>query len=92
METRPPVPALAALGASAGSAIARHMDVAFRAAVRGGMRTETPACLRLITGEPHPFGNFVIASGAAGADEMRSMVEPWSPEGSRPPSSSRPRR
>src|SRR5262245_969467 len=70
------VPALAALGAATGASIGRHLDRSFRAMVSGEDRTEEPRFLRLVTGEPHPFGNFVILSAPVDLDATREGVDP----------------
>lgn len=70
------VPALAALGAATGAAIGRHLDLAFRAMVRDGRRTDGPQFLRLLTGEPHPFGNFAVVSSPVDVDATREAVDP----------------
>lgn len=70
------VPGLTALATAAGAAIGRHMDAAFRAMVRGDGRTEGPLTLRVITGEPHPFGNFALVSAPVSIDVLREAVDP----------------
>jgi hypothetical protein len=70
------VPALAALGPAAGAAIGRHMDAAFHALVRDGHCAEGPRFLRLLTGEPHPLGNFAVVSAPVDLDATRAVVEP----------------
>ena len=76
MLTKTHVPTLATLGAATGAAIGRHLDKAFRAMVRSGHRTEDPRFLRLLTGEPHPFGNFAVLSAPVNLDTTRESVEP----------------
>ena len=76
MITRTYVPALAALGTATGNAIGRHLDRTFRAMVRSGHRTEDPRFLRLLTGEPHPFGNFAVLSAPVDVDTTREVVDP----------------
>ena len=56
------VSALSALGTATGVAIARHLDSAFRAMVPSDRCITHAGFLRLVTGEPHPFGNFVLLS------------------------------
>jgi hypothetical protein len=70
------VPALTALGSTTGPAIGRHLDRAFRALVSGGNRTEGPHYIRLLTGEPHPFGNFAVVSAPVNLDQTREIVDP----------------
>jgi ribosomal protein S18 acetylase RimI-like enzyme len=52
------------------------MDLAFRAMVRGVPHDARPKFLRLLTGEPHPFGNFAVLSASADVDATREAVEP----------------
>ena len=70
------VPSLAALGAATGAAIGRHLDGTFRAMVRDRHRTDGPQFLRLVTGEPHPFGNFALVSLPADLEVTREAVDP----------------
>ena len=76
MATETHVPALAALGDAAGAAIGRHLDRSFRAMVVSGHRAEGPRFLRLLTGEPHPFGNFAVVSAPADPETTRDAIEP----------------
>jgi GNAT superfamily N-acetyltransferase len=70
------IPELAALGAATGTAIGRHLNSAFRAMLRGEHRTEDSRFLRLITGEPHPFGNFAVVSAPLDVEATRAAVDP----------------
>ena len=70
------VTALAAMGTATEAAIGRHLDGAFRALVRGRDLADKPRFLRLLTGEPHPFGNFVVLSPPASLDTTREAVDP----------------
>lgn len=76
MATAKQVPALAALGDATGAAIGRHLDWTFRAMVRDGRRTDGRQFLRLITGEPHPIGNFAVVSSPVDVDAIREAVDP----------------
>ena len=76
MATQVHVPSVAALGAATAAAIGRHLDRTFRAMVRRGHRTDGPQFLRLVTGEPHPFGNFALVSSPVDLDATRQAVEP----------------
>jgi hypothetical protein len=51
------------------------MDLAFRGLVGGAGVVETTAYLRLVTGEPHPFGNFAFVSAPSGVDAVREAVD-----------------
>jgi|SRR5262245_8045364 len=81
MATQVHVPSLAALGAATGSAIGRHLGLTFRAMVRHAHCTDGPQFLRLVTGEPHPFGNFALLSSPMDLDATRQAVEPLVSEG-----------
>src|SRR5262245_33740093 len=76
MATQTHVPALATLGAAAGAAIGRHLDRAFRALVSHSDRTEGSQSLQLLTGEPHPFGNFAVVSSPADLNDARDVIDP----------------
>jgi hypothetical protein len=50
--------------------------VAFRAIARGRNVVNEPAYLRLISGEPHPLGNFAVLSTPVDPSSARAAVEP----------------
>ncbi|MFG0283124.1 MAG: GNAT family N-acetyltransferase [Phycisphaerales bacterium JB039] len=54
-----PIASIEALGPAPGQRIACHLDSTFRA-LAGRAGTATPAYFRLVTGEPHPFGNLAV--------------------------------
>lgn len=63
-------------GPDLGARIAGHIDLAFRD-IMPGRDVETPAeFIRFMTGEPHPFGNFVSLSGPVRADTVAGAIEP----------------
>jgi hypothetical protein len=64
------------LGATTAAAIGRHLDLAFRAMVSDGRRKEGPQFLRLLTGEPHPFGNFAVLSAPLDVETTREVIDP----------------
>jgi hypothetical protein len=70
------IPASAAPGAATGTAIGRHLDSTFRAMVRSEHRVEETRFLRLLTGEPHPFGNLALLSAPVDVDAAREAVDP----------------
>jgi len=74
--TQSPVSAVSVMGTTVGRAIGRHLDTIFRRLVRGSAATHTPAFIRLVTGEAHPFGNFVILSNATDLTAARGAIEP----------------
>jgi GNAT superfamily N-acetyltransferase len=75
--TRPaPHPSIAAIGGSIGNLIAGHIDLAFRRLLHGpGVETER-GFIRLITGAPHPFGNFVLLNDPADLDGLEHAMAP----------------
>lgn len=64
------------MGPSAGQAIGRHLDLAFRVIAKGRNVTRETAFLRLFSGEPHPLGNFAVLSEPVGLAAARAAVEP----------------
>jgi hypothetical protein len=70
------IPELAALGTATGAAIGRHLDSTFRTMVRAEHCAEEARFLRLVTGEPHPFGNFALVSAPVDVDAVREAVDP----------------
>jgi ribosomal protein S18 acetylase RimI-like enzyme len=76
MSSMAPYSSLAALGSAIGPAIGRHLDVAFREIARGRNVASEPAFLRLLSGEPHPLGNFAVLSAPADLATARKAVEP----------------
>jgi hypothetical protein len=71
-----PYASLSAAGPSIGSAIGRHLDVAFRAIARGDGVANEPGFLRVISGEVHPLGNFAVLSSPVDLATARAAVEP----------------
>ena len=74
--TTTPHPSLAALGSSAGSLIAGHIDTLFRLVLRPRGAFIEPRFARVVTGEPHPFGNFALVRSPADADGVSAAIEP----------------
>ena len=66
-----PLPSIAAAGDLLGRSIAQHLERTFRAVLRGKGVSAARQSIRLVTGQPHPFGNFALIS----ADADRSGVE-----------------
>ena len=76
MNTTAPYPSIAAIGDRIDLLIAGHIDLAFRRLMPGpGVEIE-PRFLRLITGEPHPFGNFVCLNHPVDAPTTRAAIDP----------------
>lgn len=76
MTTRSPYTSLAAAGDRLGGLIAGHIDLAFRRLLRGPGVDIDRGYVRLVTGEAHPFGNFVLMSDPAEAGSVRAVIEP----------------
>jgi hypothetical protein len=72
----PPFPSLARVEGSVLSLIGQHMADAFDQCVRDPRTVREDGCLRLITGEPHPFGNFALLSREGGAAWVDRAVQP----------------
>ncbi len=76
MRTKDACPSIAAMGSQTASIAAAHMERAFRYILRGPNVTAEPGFVRLITGEPHPFGNFAVFSETAAPAEMQAAMGP----------------
>jgi len=63
-------------GSNLGPAAQRHIDLAFRELLRGPGATVDASMVRLVTGEPHPFANFVLQRCSHDADAMRVAIAP----------------
>lgn len=71
-----PFPSLDAVGPTLGPLSAAHIDSAFRRILRGPSATFAPSFTRLVTGEPHPFGNFVVVRRGDDPDAIAAGIEP----------------
>lgn len=76
MNAKAPVSSLSSLGPAVGPAIGRHLDLAFRNLARGRNVVEERAFFRVISGEPHPLGNFAVLSDPGDPASARAAVEP----------------
>lgn len=76
MTATSPIDALAGLSDGAGVAIGRHLERAFRAMISAGQRAEGPRFFRLLTDEPHPFGNLALLSAPVEVAAAREAVGP----------------
>lgn len=76
MTTAAPYSSLATIPGDAGRFVASHLDRTFRRMLRGEGVVETPEFVRLITGQPHPFGNLAIFSHEPAADDVAAAIEP----------------
>ncbi|MHC5004889.1 MAG: GNAT family N-acetyltransferase [Planctomycetota bacterium] len=64
------------IGDDLGRAIAKQFQTICRMFMRGSGCTREPGFCRIITGEPHPLGNFAIMSDAAEPEQTRRAIEP----------------
>jgi len=71
-----PHASIASLGRDIGGRVAAHLDLAFRRVLRGPGVVSEGRFIRLITGEPHPFGNFAVVSETADPRDTEAAVEP----------------
>lgn len=74
-----PHASMTAIGDGIGTLIARHMDLTFRAVLRGPQVVTKTKYIRLLTGENHPFGNFAIVADSVDASEIgatAAAIEP----------------
>jgi len=71
-----PYAAIASIGPGLSGLIARHIDLAFRGVLRGPGVVHEASFTRVITGQPHPFGNFALMSGAADESALRAAAAP----------------
>ena len=71
-----PYPTIVAIGGRIGGLITRHIDLAFRRIMPGpGVEIE-PRFVRLVTGEPHPFGNFACMTDPADIGGTEAAIGP----------------
>jgi GNAT superfamily N-acetyltransferase len=74
-----PHASMTAIGDGIGALIARHMDLTFRAVLRGPQVVTKTKYIRLLTGENHPFGNFALIADSVDASETgatAAAIEP----------------
>ncbi|MBK8913217.1 MAG: hypothetical protein IPM64_01215 [Phycisphaerales bacterium] len=71
-----PHASIASLGPAIGPLIERHIDRAFRRFLRGPRCISDPRFVSLLTGEPHPFGNFTLLSEAADPPVCTTAIAP----------------
>lgn len=75
MTLQAPARSLADFGDHIGLAIGRHLDHAFRRVAHGRGVVDDPSFLRLLSGEPHPLGNFAVLT-AGDLSSARAAVDP----------------
>jgi GNAT superfamily N-acetyltransferase len=71
-----PSPSIAAIGGGIGGLICRHIDLAFRRIMPGPGVDVEAGFVRLVTGEPHPFGNFACMSHPADVAGTEAAMKP----------------
>lgn len=67
---------IAAMGAHTAGIAAQHLEHTFRRMLRGPAVVNDPRFLRLITGEPHPFGNLALISDPNDPSATEAAIEP----------------
>lgn len=71
-----PYPTIASIGDRIGGLICEHIDLAFRTVMDTQNVEIERRFVRLVTGEPHPFGNFACMSNPADAAATAAAIEP----------------
>ncbi len=69
-------PSIAAIGKDVASVAAGRIDRTFRYVLRGPKVVAERRFVRLLTGEPHPFGNVAIVSDPADLEGTEAAIEP----------------
>ena len=69
------VPDVASMGGDTASRIERHFGSAFRLMLRTPQCSQTEHAAMLITGEPHPFGNFASLTRSDAVDAVRASID-----------------
>ncbi|MGE0482047.1 MAG: GNAT family N-acetyltransferase [Phycisphaerae bacterium] len=76
MNQRSPHDSIASLGPRVGPVAARHIESAFRRLLHGPRVAAEPGYVRLVTGEPHPFGNVAIVSDGSNLAGVQAAIDP----------------
>jgi len=76
MRDTKPHPSVGSLGDRMGPVAAGHIVDAFRAVMSDPGATIAPGFVRLVTGEPHPFGNFVCVAHSTDARAVGDAMGP----------------
>jgi len=71
-----PYPSIAAIGDRVGRLICGHIHLAFRDIMSGTGVEINHSFVRLVTGEPHPFGNFACMADPADLETTKEAVGP----------------
>jgi ribosomal protein S18 acetylase RimI-like enzyme len=67
---------IAAIGSSIARIAEAHIDRAFRKMLRGPMVAHERGFVRLLSGEPHPFGNLAVITDASDRPSLAAAIEP----------------
>jgi len=76
MQRTSPFPSIGSLGPQIGAAIERHLDWAFRRMARTPLATHDDRFVRVVTGEPHPFGNFAVVCDPGDLESTQAASVP----------------
>jgi hypothetical protein len=76
MHVTRPFPSIPAIRDHVGRAVEKHLEAAFRDLVHGPMVVNEDRFIRLITGEPHPFGNFAVVSDSDDFESTKAAIDP----------------
>lgn len=76
MSVTAPAGSIHSLGTRLGPLIEQHIETAFRMALTGEGAHRDDRHVRLITGAPHPFGNFAMMSNPADLDAAADAMKP----------------
>jgi GNAT superfamily N-acetyltransferase len=71
-----PYQSIAAIGGQIAGLITEHIDLAFRRIMPGPNVVIERRFVRLLTGEPHPFGNFALISDPADLQGVSAAIGP----------------
>jgi hypothetical protein len=69
-------PDLQALGSAISCLAEDHLDFVFRRCLAGSLLTNDGGSFRFVSGEPHPFGNFLFLERGLSHSEIPRLVEP----------------
>ena len=76
MNRATPFQTVAELEVGIGRAIGRHLETTFRALAHGPAADHAEGYFRLLTGEPHPFGNIAILADSHDMEAATTAVAP----------------
>lgn len=69
-------PTIRSMGARLGPSVERQFETICRTLLGGPGSTLEPGFCRIVTGAPHPLGNFAVISDPADAEQSREAIEP----------------